>query len=281
VFILLPFVLFPAAAVVWRRERLTARWVVAGSIAVALLLPWLAYNYVNLHRFTLSPAGGLGRAVWEGSWQGRWSGRLHNALTHTAEQLGDRPALDAEVARLAAEASADPAPMLEYVHQWQDIRRIWTEPVDPYDRAIARMAADSEYLRVGIANIRQNFVPHLLRRLTRGLFVLWAAEIPLRYSDINEAAPWLVRTFWTIQLLIIGLAAYGFLGLIRVPRWPEAVLVAVPIAYITAVHFPLLTEARQSLPAAPAMLILATAGAAQIAGALKPSAAPASRAGQA
>jgi len=34
-------------------------------------------------------------------------------------------------------------------------------------------------------------------------------------------------------------------------------VLAAPILYITAVHFPLLTEARQSLPAMPAVLLLA------------------------
>jgi hypothetical protein len=36
--------------------------------------------------------------------------------------------------------------------------------------------------------------------------------------------------------------------------------------YITAVHFPLLTEARQSLPAQPVVLLLATIAAARLAG---------------
>ena len=41
---------------------------------------------------------------------------------------------------------------------------------------------------------------------------------------------------------------------------------AAPIVYITAVHLPLLTEARQSLPAQPIVLLLAIIGAANLAG---------------
>jgi hypothetical protein len=36
--------------------------------------------------------------------------------------------------------------------------------------------------------------------------------------------------------------------------------------YVTAVHFPLLTEARQSLPAQPVLLLLAAIGMARLAG---------------
>ena len=39
-----------------------------------------------------------------------------------------------------------------------------------------------------------------------------------------------------------------------------ACLLAAPIVYVTAVHLPFLTEARQSLPAQPVLLILATIG---------------------
>ncbi len=44
----------------------------------------------------------------------------------------------------------------------------------------------------------------------------------------------------------------------------EACLLAAPIVYVTAVHVPLLTEARQSLPAKPTVLLLATIGAADL-----------------
>ena len=54
---------------------------------------------------------------------------------------------------VAAREQLPAGPMLEYVHQWEDIRRIWTEPTDPLERAVARVEADEEYQRVGIENI--------------------------------------------------------------------------------------------------------------------------------
>ena len=95
------------------------------------MAPWFAYNYVTLGRFTLSPAGGIGRGLWEGSWQATWSGRTQNELTHLADDIDDRAELDRRVADVAAREHLPVAPMLEYVHQWEDIRLIWTEPTDP------------------------------------------------------------------------------------------------------------------------------------------------------
>jgi len=95
-------------------------------------------------------------------------GRVETALTDMADKTGDRAALDAKVHVLAAESHLPAEPMLQYVHQWQDIRKIWTEPQDPWDRTFARIAADREYLRVGLANVREHPVRHLWRRMTRG-----------------------------------------------------------------------------------------------------------------
>jgi hypothetical protein len=45
--------------------------------------------------------------------------------------------------------------------------------------------------------------------------------------------------------------------LIRGGRWLEAVILSLPIIYVTGVHLPLLCEARQSLPVKPVVLALA------------------------
>jgi 4-amino-4-deoxy-L-arabinose transferase-like glycosyltransferase len=264
VFVLLPFALFGVTALAWRREQLLRQWLIAASVAVLALVPWFTYNYVNFHRVTISPGGGFGRAIWEGTWQGRWSDRLHNELTHTAERLNDRSALDAAVRQLAATAQSDPGPMLTYVHQWQDIRRIWDAPIDPYERGIARIQADSEYMRIGIANATKELAPHLWRRLSRGLLVLWAGQIPIRYSDINDAPIWIVRVCRALQVALMALAVYGFARLSASGAAAGALLLATPIVYITAVHWLLLTEARQSLPAVPVLLTLAAAAVAQV-----------------
>jgi hypothetical protein len=230
-----------------------------GSFAITML-PWLTYNYVTLGAFTLSPAGGIGRGMWEGSWQATWSGRLQNELTHLADDIEDRAELDRRVAEIASRERLPAEPMLEYVHQWEDIRRIWVDPTDANERARARVLADREYLRVALENIRRDSAAHLAKRLGRGVFVLWAGEIPFRYSEINDLPPWIIRVCWTIQALIVAAALYGLVVLARSGRPDAAVFLAAPIVYVTAVHFPLLTEARQSLPAIPVVLLLATIG---------------------
>ena len=133
-------------------------------------------------------------------------------------------------------------------------------------RAMARIDADNEYLRVGLQNIARDRTAHLTRRLTRGLFSLWSADIPIRYSQINQTSTLGIRTIWLIQAVILALAAAGLWALVRARRSADALLLAAPIIYVTAVHFPLLTEARQSLPAKPIVLILAVLGAAWLAG---------------
>ena len=274
VFVLFPFalaavglVLFPVFGV--RRRPRPAQWIVMVAVFAATMAPWFAYNYVTLGRFTLSPAGGVGRGLWEGSWQATWSGRLQNELTHLADDIDERAELDRRVAMIAAREHLPAGPMLEYVHQWEDIRVIWTTPTDPYQRAVTRVQADEEYRRVGVENIRRDSASHLTRRVARGLFVLWAGEIPFRYSEINALPSAIIRACWAIQAAIFLLGLWGGYALLRASAAAGLILLA-PIVYISAVHFPLLTEARQSLPAQPMLLLLATIGAAQLTGHLLP-----------
>jgi hypothetical protein len=235
-------------------------WLILAATGMLTLVPWLAYNEVYLGRVTMSPAGGIGRGIWEGSWPGTWSGRIQSELTSLAEDTPDRATLDAGVEATARREHLDPGPMLEYVHQWTDIRRIWTEPTDPVERTTARIAADQEYLRVGLANIRHQSAGHLARRLVRGVFILWAADIPFRYSTINQLPPVVIHLCWAIQAAIMLAALWGLGVLARRGRVVEAWILAAPIVYVTAVHCVLLTESRQSLPAKPDLLLVAVIG---------------------
>src|SRR5439155_3079470 len=160
VFVLFPIalaatglVMFPLLGV--RQRPKPRRWAVMLVVFAAVMLPWFLYYYVTLGRVTLSPAGGLGRGLWEGSWQATWSGRLGNELTHLADDIDDRAELDARVRAVAERERQAPEPMLEYVHQWQDIRRIWAMPTDPSERATARVKADQEYQRVAMQNLKR------------------------------------------------------------------------------------------------------------------------------
>jgi 4-amino-4-deoxy-L-arabinose transferase-like glycosyltransferase len=262
--VVMALVLFPLIG--WRGRPAWSRWALALAVFAATMLPWFTYNYITMHRFTLSPAGGIGRGIWEGSWQGYWPGRVQSQLTDIADATPERSELDAKVARLAADERQDPAPMLEYTHQWQDIRKIWTEPEDPVRRALARVEADNEYLRRGLENSAHDRKAHLARRVTRGLFSLWSADIPIRYSQINQTPPIVIRALWLIQALLLLLALAGLWALASSGRIADALMLAAPLIYVTAVHFPLLTEARQSLPAKPIVLLLAVVGAARLMG---------------
>ena len=270
VFVLFPFALAAVGLVAFPLLRVHPRprlvqWTVMIAAFALTMSPWFAYNFVTLGRFTVSPAGGVGRGLWEGSWQATWSGRVQNELTHLADDIEDRADLDRRVRAVADREGAPAAPMLEYVHQWEDIRQIWTEPTDPLARAVARVRADEEYRRVGIENIRRDSPAHLAKRLARGLFILWAGEIPFRYSDINALPAAIVRLCWAVQAAIVLIALWGGIVLCRTGRVAEASTLLAPILYISAVHFPLLTEARQSLPSQPIVLLLAAIGASQLA----------------
>jgi hypothetical protein len=234
------------------------------AVFVLSLAPWFAFNDVVMGRFALAPAGGVGRGLWEGSWHGTWRGRIHDQLTQLAGEPTDVATLDTRVNELAASTGYDAAPMRTYVHQWREIRRIWDAPEDPRERAEARIAADREYQRVALDNIRSDVVAHIGRRVTYGLFVLWSADIWVRYSQIDETSPIVIRAMWAVQSLILALAAWGAIRMLAEGQLVEAWLLITPLLYVTAVHVPLLTEARQSLPVKPLLLIAAAIGGADL-----------------
>jgi len=122
------------------------RWAWMLAAFAVTLGPWLAYNATYVHRLTISPAGGIGRATWEASWQGTWPGRVQADLTKLVDAHvdDDDATLDRLVTTFAAANALPPDPMLTYVHQWRDIRRTWTTPTDPRERAVQRIAADDE-----------------------------------------------------------------------------------------------------------------------------------------
>jgi hypothetical protein len=266
-FVLLPFFLaigVPLLVRAHRRRPHLGGWAALAVAAALALMPWFTYNYVYLGAFTLSPAGGIGRGLWEGSWQGRWPGRVHSELTNIAAEPIAREELDRRVAAVAAEHGADPTEMLTYVHEWRDIRVIWEAPDDPMERASSRVVADREYLRAALAHIAADPAGHLVRRMTSGLFILWAGDIPIRYTDINDTPTALIRALWAAQTLLVGVAIVGLVALARSGQWLNAVLLALTFIYVTGVHVPLLCEARQSLPVKPLLLIAAVAGVASL-----------------
>jgi 4-amino-4-deoxy-L-arabinose transferase-like glycosyltransferase len=268
------FALFPVAlvacialAALWRRDwRSIWPWGWTLVAFAVVLSPWLAYNVIYVHRLTISPAGGIGRATWEASWQGTWSGRVQSDLTRLVDAHvdDDDATLDALVRQFAADNATAADPMIAYVHQWRDIRHIWNTPTDPRERALTRIAADDAYWRVGLSNIKRDRGGHLVRRVTVGTFVLWAAEIPIRYNRINAVPPIVIHAMWLVQAGIMALALIGLLFVARRRGALEVAPIAALIAYVTALHVPMLAEARYSLPAKPVIMMLAAIALAEL-----------------
>ncbi|HEX4913224.1 MAG TPA: glycosyltransferase family 39 protein [Vicinamibacterales bacterium] len=259
-FILLPFglaVAMPLLVPAQRNRRRVGQWAAFAAVAALVMVPWFAYNYVYLGRLTLSPAGGIGRGLWEGSWQGRWPGGLHDELTQTAGQDISSDELDARVRTIANNAGRAPDGMLTYVHEWRDIRKIWDEPTDPMERARARVIADQEYFRAAMAHIRADVAGWVMRRMTYGTFILWASDIPIRYTDIDATPTLVIRVIWLLQVVLLATAMAGIVVLVKRRQYSEAALLTLPLLYVTGVHVPLLCETRQSLPVKPLILVLA------------------------
>lgn len=262
-FYLMAFFFAIAVPILVRSQRTAPalkNWAAFAVAAALTLAPWFTYNYITLGQFSMAPAGGVGRGLWEGSWQGYWPGRLQAELTDLATTISERDQLTARVRDVAQRTQMPADPMLQYVTEWRDIHEIWDSPTDPLERSRARVVADREYLSHALANIRRDPIGHLERRLTRGLFVLWAAEVPIRYSDINSTPVWFIRSLWLLQIALMAAAGFGAFWLLRQGRWLDAVLLTLPVIYVTGVHLPLLCEARQSLPVKPIVIALATIG---------------------
>ena len=140
-------------------------------------------------RFTLAPAGGVGRGLWEGSWHGRWRGRVHDQLTQLAGRA-DRQR-DARRTRhrardrhgLRRRDRCGPTCISGATSAGSGTRPTirWSAPKRA-SPPIANINASP------LDNIRSDLAGHIRRRLTYGLFVLWSADIWVRYSDINATA---------------------------------------------------------------------------------------------
>ncbi len=266
-FQLLPLFLIAPPLVMAADRRRSWRGCVAMILTfAALVAPWMAYNAIYFHALTFSPAGGPGRQVFEGSWQTALPGRVEAELTAAADAARTPGELDAAVRTIAERERRPAEPMLRYVHQHLDIQRIWFAPTDPRERMDARIRADHEYLRVGLENIRRDPLRWAWGRLTRGTILFWAAEIPIRYSDINRVPPIVIRLLWLAQMALLGVAAVGAGALFRAGARVEAGAIVALVLYVSAVHIPMYSEARYSLPAKPVVLLLAVVGVAAMSG---------------
>ena len=58
-------------------------------------------------------------------------------------------------------------------------------------------------LRAAIEHIRADLPDWLLRRGARRTFILWASDIPIRYTDINGAPIIVIRLIWLVQVVLL------------------------------------------------------------------------------
>jgi hypothetical protein len=117
--------------------------------------------------------------------------------------------------------------------------------------------ADEEYLRSALTHIREDVAGWIVRRMTFGTFILWASDIPIRYTDIDATPRLVIRAIWLLQVVLLAIAAAGIAMLLRRRRFAECALLTLPLLYVTGVHLPLLCETRQSLPVKPLVIVLA------------------------
>lgn len=255
-----------ATAVAVRTElRARVRPATAGALLGAYLLtlsPWLAYNYRHFHTLTISPAGGIGRSSWEGYWNGKFPGRVQAVLTRMAESAIPDRDLTEQIRSLPNSEDA----MIRYVREWREIRRLYSSGPDPRERIMARVKADQIFWQYALENIRTEPFGYLIRRFTYGMFILWAGEIPVRYSDIDRLPTSFIRAIWGIQILLLVAAALGAAHLLKSRDLCLALLLILPPVYLSLVQWPFLTEARYSLPLKPLVILFTIMGVNWVAG---------------
>jgi hypothetical protein len=246
-------VVLAALAAMGRARGAGLAALVLAASSVLPLVPWLGYTATYFGRPALSGVVGISRPLWEGYWSGKLPGRVQADLTRLAED----PRLDADALRAAVRARTDDPAGLRYVEQWRGIHMRPGTPRDPFEN-IARRAEDERlYWAQALENIRADPAGFVGRRLAHGVPLLWIAEVPIRYSDINRVPRVWIYALWAAQAALIVVAAAGAVVLARRGHGALVALLLVPPLHVTLVHLPLLTEARQSLPLKPLVLAFA------------------------
>lgn len=193
--------------------------------AAVILVPWAAYNTATFGR----PSGGnVGTQLWLGYFQGL------------------RPdELDANERAQADEARREIAPFVA-----QTDRRA---------QALDWLALDDSLRARALALIAHDPLGYAARGAARS-FELWAGQRPLRVADARRLPLEAQVALAAAQLILFALGCAGAVALAR----RGGAVAAVPLlllAYVGILSFPAWTEARYALPALPALLIGAVAGA--------------------
>jgi len=239
--------------------------VAVGSIL--LVGGWLAYGYVTFDRVGMVQVG-FWRSAWWGYWHGVWSG----AAAQEVGAAGASGASGAELDRRLSRFGDDAPLMRRYIEEDRRIQRARYAATDTWARAAADIETETAYRVQVLENIRRDMPGYLFRKATYGMFVLWASDVPIRYTLINSVPRVLIRAIWLVQVVLLGLALVGLVILTRRDR-VVGTLLAMPLIYVVAVHFLLHSDPRYSLPVKPLVVVLAVLAAAELGSRVRPRAA--------
>ena len=238
----------------------------AGSSSFVGVTPWIVYNVIYFSIVSLVAAG------WRESAErcGKEPGRSHCPGTRTRRRSrispsrrGTVPLSMSEVrAYAASERISTSNRCCATFISGRTSAECGTTPQDPWERAAARVAADHEYGRLALDNIRRDPDQHIWRRAdSRRRCCSGSPRFPVRYSDINALPTIVIRLIWFAQALLMARGdrrprrSCGSVA----PR-AEAAAFAALLVYITAVHAVLFSEARYALPAKPMVVAAGDGG---------------------
>ena len=230
----LAFAPIAACLVLWphtsRRRAALQAGVVVAAFAVALT-PWTARNLTLTHRLMPFGSGGSGTSLLASAEQYR--GGFGYRWDHAELQQLDRASAPA-IARGRAEAAREQSDVPLNVRQEIDT-----------DRELRKQA------RSVLAGVTPT---NVLEALPKRIAYLWAvSDYPPRASYVFWHRIGQAQHFLLLAFTLIGL---GSMLRLRSRLWP---VLAFPL-YLTAAHLVLHSEARYSVPARPALIVLAAIG---------------------
>jgi 4-amino-4-deoxy-L-arabinose transferase-like glycosyltransferase len=239
-----------------RHERGRVRGVaVAGLVAAALVVvsPWIAHVYVTFGKFSMNPVG-MWKAVWWGYGQAMWPARVAVQLAELSKSEITGAALHARLDGL----DIDVARARRWIEADREIRASWRAQGTLHEQMTAKLEVEPRYRAHAIAAIRAAPWAYATGRLLYGSFVLWAADIPVRYTRIDALPRGAIRAMYALQIAVLAAAVAGLAVLARhVPL--AAAVFAAALLYVEGIHVPLHTDVRYSLPAKPLVVLLACA----------------------
>jgi hypothetical protein len=211
------------------------------AVAMAVLLPYAAWNYKTFERFSPLPVGGaVGNSLYLATWQNVLPPEDLNALYQKqATPNAQRAGLIEEVSRLNTEIGAHP------------LTAPWF-PGEYPDRA-TQIRSGQVFGRAAVQRIRERPADFAWHVVSNGVWRLWNTS---RYPPYTPAIAILPLMLLSGIIGVLGIAGV-VLTLIRPRNWPLSSIQALVFLYLPLVHVWLHTEARYTAPVRPLLLLYA------------------------